>query len=158
MCVCMNGYEWLLCVYVNNLWVDMHENYMLLELYEKYGWVWLLTWPCLWWFMWSLWLWQVMNDVCSMRTLWVILLYMIMYSWLRTWKRTCTEMDMHLCIALHEIKKGLSTVYSSHCDYDTERYYGLSVAGIIPGQDPWLPGIIPGHDHRLHRRNSGSTE
>ena len=153
MYVCV--YEWLCMIVMSHTWMTYEMICMKLICVT---WVtrkvWIVTYVCyqiyviakltmLWWFMWSLWVWQEMNDVCSMRMWWVISLYMIMYLWLQSMKK-----DMYIngyaskCCITWDLK-GLVTVYSSHCDHDTDRYDRPTV-------------VNPGHDRRLRSVNPGN--
>ena len=86
-----------------------------------------------------------MNDVCSWIILWLTLSTWLCTLWLRTCKRTCIKMNMHICMnCITWDIKGLLTVYSSHCDHDTDRCYRPTVP-VNPGHDRRLKGVNPGH-------------
>ena len=110
-------------LYVSNLWIDMHEKYVILELIWWNG-----KEPCL--IYESIWLQmlpksyvgnyvviydldKVMNDTCSMRILWVTFEYMSMYLMITDRNGAYIMIDMYLmydCIT-YDIKGGVNYLF-----------------------------------------------
>ena len=120
-------------LYVNILWVDMHDKYMILEIIWWNG-------QEPWMIHELIWL-QILTTLYDERYVVIMLMtkwWMIYAQWefyelqfstwlctlcLPTCKRTCVVMDKYLmlnCITCDI--KGLLTVFSSHCNHDTDKW------------------------------------